>query len=117
MDSTEEENVRPWGRYDVLSEESGHKVKRVTVLPGKRLSLQVHERREEHWFVVRGEARVRIGRRSRRLRAGDSVDIARGVEHRMANVGDEDLVIIEVQRGDYLGEDDIRRIEDDFGRA
>ncbi len=108
---------RPWGFYEVLSDEADHKVKRITVRPGKRLSLQRHRRRSEHWFIVRGEALVTLDEREVPLGEGGSIDIPRGAAHRIANVGEEDLVFIEVQRGDYFGEDDIERLEDDFGRV
>ncbi len=108
---------RPWGFYEVLSDESDHKVKRITVKPGMRLSLQRHRRRSEHWFIVRGRALVTVDGREVELEGGDSIDIPQGAAHRIANTGEEDLVFIEVQRGDYFGEDDIERLEDDFGRV
>src|SRR5512145_2975910 len=111
------EGRRPWGMYTVLSEAADHKVKRIVVLPGKRLSLQRHRRRSEHWHVVRGEAVVTRDGERIALAAGGSVDIPRGAAHRIENPGTGELVFIEVQRGSYLGEDDIERLEDDFGRA
>ena len=116
MSKCNSENVRPWGRYDVLSEEKDYKVKRIEVLPGKRLSLQRHDRRSEHWIVVRGAAMVTVGDGRRRMAPGESVDIPCGTAHRIENVGADPLVLIEIQRGDYFGEDDICRLEDDFGR-
>ena len=113
----EKEDRRPWGRYTVLLEETGFKVKRIEVFPGKRLSLQRHGRRSEHWHVVKGSARVTVGEGDRRLESGDSVDIPAGKKHRVENVGREALLFIEIQQGDYLGEDDIERFEDDFGRV
>ncbi|MCP4041223.1 MAG: cupin domain-containing protein, partial [Gammaproteobacteria bacterium] len=107
---------RPWGHYEVLSDEPDHKVKRITVIPGARLSLQRHRRRSEHWHVVRGEAVVTLDQQEIALAAGESVDIPKGGVHRVANLGQEDMVFIEVQRGDYFGEDDIERLEDDYGR-
>ena len=112
-----EEDHRPWGFYRVLEDEPGHKVKRIVVIPGLRLSLQRHQRRAEHWFVLEGEALVTRGTHDLRLGPGDSIDIPRGTAHRIASVGAEPLVFIEVQHGDYFGEDDIERLEDDFGRA
>ena len=112
-----DEAQRPWGHYEVLSDEPDHKVKRITVMPGTRLSLQRHRRRSEHWYIVRGEAVVTLGRQEIALAAGESVDIPRDEVHRVANPGQEDLVLIEVQRGDYFGEDDIERLEDDYGRV
>jgi mannose-6-phosphate isomerase len=108
---------RPWGRYTVLDEGDGYKVKRIEVLPGKRLSYQKHASRTEHWTVVSGEARLTLDGRVVDLGAGGSVEISAGTPHRVANPGQETLVFIEVQRGHYLGEDDIVRLEDDYGRA
>jgi mannose-6-phosphate isomerase-like protein (cupin superfamily) len=92
-------------------------VKRIVVHPGKRLSLQRHRMRSEHWFVVRGEGMVTLGEARIPVKEGSSLDIPQGAAHRVQNVGDSPLVFIEVQRGDYFGEDDIERIEDDFGRV
>jgi mannose-6-phosphate isomerase-like protein (cupin superfamily) len=107
---------RPWGYYQILSDEKTHKVKRIIVNPGRRLSLQRHKRRSEHWYIVNGEALITVDDRNIILTGGGSVDIPQGALHRVENTGQEDLVFIEVQRGDYFGEDDIERIEDDFGR-
>jgi mannose-6-phosphate isomerase-like protein (cupin superfamily) len=111
-----EEDHRPWGYYTVLADESDHKVKRIVVYPGKRLSLQRHRRRSEHWFMLRGEAVVTLDNREIRLCDGEAVDIPQGAAHRIMNIGTVDLAFIEVQRGDYFGEDDIERLADDFGR-
>jgi mannose-6-phosphate isomerase-like protein (cupin superfamily) len=108
---------RPWGSFTVLDEGAGYKVKRIEVLPGKRLSYQRHARRAEHWMVVAGTARVTLDGEDVTVRLGETVDIAVGTAHRIENPGDDALVFIEIQRGDYLGEDDITRIEDDFGRV
>lgn len=109
---------RPWGSFEVLADDgSDHKVKRITVLPGRRLSLQYHGRRREHWIVVSGEALVTVGGEQVRLSAAQAVDIPRRAAHRVENIGPGDLVFIEVQQGDYFGEDDIVRVEDDFGRT
>lgn len=107
---------RPWGSYTIIDAGEGFQVKRIEVLPGKRLSYQKHARRAEHWFVVRGVARVTLDGRELDLRPGEAVDIAIGAAHRVENPGTEDLVFIEVQQGDYLGEDDIVRLQDDYGR-
>lgn len=108
---------RPWGGYEVLSEDRhDHKVKRITVLPGKRLSLQYHGRRREHWIIISGTALVTVGKEEVELKPAQAIDIPRGAAHRIENVGRDDLVFVEVQQGDYFGEDDIVRIEDDFGR-
>ena len=108
---------RPWGTYTVLDEADGFKVKRIEVLPGKRLSYQKHAQRAEHWFVVAGTARVTLDDNEIIVNAGEAIDIAVGAAHRVENPGDETLVFIEVQRGGYLGEDDIVRLQDDFGRV
>ena len=109
---------RPWGSYTILDENAGFfKVKRIEVLPEKRLSYQSHEHRAEHWFVVQGVARVTLNGEPRDLGVGQYIDIAVGDKHRVENPkSDETLIFIEVQRGRYLGEDDIVRYEDDFGR-
>jgi mannose-6-phosphate isomerase len=107
----------PWGTWSVLDEGERFKVKRIEVLPGKRLSYQKHLGREEHWHVVKGRALVTIDGSTRALEEGDCIAIRREAFHRIENAGDSTLVFIEVQRGDYLGEDDIVRISDDYGRA
>jgi mannose-1-phosphate guanylyltransferase/mannose-6-phosphate isomerase len=108
---------RPWGSYTVLEEGSRYKVKRVTVNPGGRLSLQYHHRRSEHWVVAAGTARVTCGERVFELRVNESTGIPQGTPHRLENPGTVLLDIIEVQCGDYVGEDDIVRIADDYGRT
>ena len=108
---------RPWGSYDSIDQGSGFQVKRIFVDPGKKLSLQRHKHRSEHWVVVKGEAEVTVGEVVTRLTANQSTYIAAGVVHRLANPGLEALEIIEVQTGSYLGEDDIERLEDDFNRV
>jgi len=95
---------------------AGCGVKEITVNPGQRLSLQRHRKREEHWFIHRGEARVTINDVARVLSVGQYIDIPRECKHRIENIGKEDLVFIEIQTGEYFGEDDIERIEDDHGR-
>ncbi len=112
-----EYDERPWGNYTVLDEGEGYKVKRIEVLPGKRLSYQKHARRAEHWMMVKGIARVTLDGALIDLKAGEHVDIPLGAAHRIENPGDEIMVFIEVQQGDYLGEDDITRLQDDFGRT
>ena len=107
---------RPWGSFTVLDEGSGYKVKRIEVLPKKRLSYQRHFHRAEHWFVVHGIAKVTLNDREFLVKEGESVEIPLEAKHRVENPADELCVFIEVQRGDYLGEDDIERFEDDFGR-
>ncbi len=108
---------RPWGSYTVLEEGPGFKVKRVTVNPGGRLSLQLHHQRSEHWVVIAGTARVTRGGESFDLHVGQSTAIPVETQHRLENPGPETLHIIEVQNGPYLGEDDIVRFQDDYGRG
>jgi mannose-6-phosphate isomerase len=108
---------RPWGTYEVLDEGELFKVKRIEVLPGKRLSYQKHSKRAEHWFVVSGQAKVTLDDHEIIVTAGNAIDIPIGAAHRVENDGAEVLVFIEVQRGTYLGEDDIVRLHDDFGRV
>ena len=108
---------RPWGSYTVLDAAESHKVKRIEVLAGHRLSYQRHERRAEHWFVVAGEAAVTLDDVVHRLRPGDAIDIPEGAAHRIANPGADTLVFVEVQVGVYFGEDDIVRLDDDYGRT
>jgi mannose-6-phosphate isomerase-like protein (cupin superfamily) len=110
-------DIRPWGRYTILDEGIGYKVKRIEVLPGKRLSYQKHAQRAEHWMVVAGMARMTLEEQILMLGPGDTVDIPIGAAHRIENPGEEQLIFIEIQRGDYLGEDDIVRLQDDFGRS
>ena len=108
---------RPWGTFTVLDEGDGFKVKRIEVLPGKRLSYQQHAQRAEHWVVVQGNAKVTLDGQDVIVKPGEAIDIAVGTAHRVENSGDELLVFIEVQHGNYLGEDDIVRLQDDFGRV
>ncbi len=108
---------RPWGAYTVLEEGEGYKVKRIQVHTGKRLSLQLHHRRSEQWVVVAGTARVTVDDRVLDLVSGQGAEIPVGARHRLENPGREPLQLIEVQSGAYLGEDDIVRLEDDYGRV
>ncbi len=108
---------RPWGRYTVMQGGPGYKVKKVVVDPGCRLSLQLHHRRAEHWVVVQGEARVTIGEKVSLILPNQSVYIPLETAHRLENPGAEPLALIEVQTGDYLEEDDIVRLADDFWRV
>ncbi|MCX7823186.1 MAG: glycosyltransferase [Syntrophobacterales bacterium] len=111
------EDHRPWGFYEILSDKEDHKVKRITVYPGKRLSYQRHFRRAEHWYVVSGKAVVTLDGREYELETGNAIDIPVGSWHRIKNAGPWNLTFIEVQTGDYFGEDDIERAEDDYGRV
>lgn len=109
--------TRPWGSWQVLDTGDGYKVKRIEVEPGQRLSYQTHEHRSEHWVVVTGTATCVLDGRSILVRPGESVDVPVGAAHRISNAHNDILVIIEVQRGAYTGEDDIVRLEDDYGRS
>ena len=111
------EDHRPWGYYRVLDDEPDHKVKRIVVYPKQRLSLQRHRHRMEHWYVVQGHAVVTRNDEEIPLKSGQAIDIPQGAWHRIMNSGDENLIFIETQTGDYFGEDDIERSEDDYGRA
>jgi mannose-6-phosphate isomerase-like protein (cupin superfamily) len=112
-----EEEKRPWGSFHTLEEGPGYKIKRLVVLPGKRLSLQRHRHRAEHWVVVAGTATIVNGARTLRLRPRACAVIPRQAWHRIENHGRSVVVIIEVQHGTYLGEDDIVRMQDDYGRV
>ncbi|MGV8058138.1 MAG: phosphomannose isomerase type II C-terminal cupin domain [Smithellaceae bacterium] len=108
---------RPWGYYEVLAEASNHKVKKIVVEPNGRLSLQSHKLRREHWFVVAGHGRAVVDGTELPLCAGSVIDIPALARHRVQNSSTENLIIIEVQTGEYFGEDDIERFEDDYGRT
>ena len=108
--------LRPWGWFETVSEAPGHKIKRIGVLPGQQISLQKHLSRAEHWVVVQGQARVTLDERVFDLTVGQHCDIALGQVHRLGNPTDAALEIVEVQFGAYLGEDDIVRLGDDYGR-
>jgi mannose-1-phosphate guanylyltransferase/mannose-6-phosphate isomerase len=107
---------RPWGTYATLKPEDGYRVKRITVAPGQKLSLQYHHKRAEHWVVTQGKAIVQIGDDEFETGAGEYRYIPLGEKHRLTNIGDSELVLVEVQVGSYLGEDDIVRVEDIYGR-
>ena len=113
---TIERTIRPWGWYETLSEVPGNKVKRLHVAPGQQISLQKHSRRHEHWVVTQGTARVTLDDRVFDLGLGQCCDSAIGQVHRVANQTDRPVEIVEVQFGSYLGEDDIVRLQDDYGR-
>jgi mannose-6-phosphate isomerase len=112
-----ERGERPWGTYTVLEENKSYKIKRIEVLPGQRLSLQMHHHRSEHWIVVSGTAKVTCDDREFIVNVNESTFIPVGKSHRLENPGLITLVIIEVQSGEYLGEDDIVRYQDDYQRA
>ena len=110
-------NKRPWGYYEVLSDAPDHKVKRIVVEPGGVLSLQSHKLRSEHWFVVSGKGIVSVDGKDYSVQNGSVFDIPSKITHRLENASTENLVIIEIQTGEYFGEDDIERFEDKYGRA
>ena len=108
---------RPWGSWHVIDVGQGYKVKRIHVTPGQRLSYQLHAHRSEHWVVLYGVATCVIDDVTNVIGPGHSIDVPLGARHRLCNNGTEELVIIEVQRGGYTGEDDIVRLDDDYGRS
>lgn len=108
--------LRPWGSFTVLEEGRGYKIKRIEVKPGHRLSLQMHHHRSEHWIVVSGTARVICGDREVLLSSNQSTYVPPCTHHRLENPGVIPLILIEVQNGEYLGEDDIVRFDDDYAR-
>jgi len=112
-----ERGERPWGTYTVLDENKSYKIKRIEVLPGQRLSLQMHHHRSEHWIVVSGTAKVTCGEQESIINVNESTFIPMGRLHRLENPGIIPLTIIEVQSGEYLGEDDIVRFQDDYQRV
>lgn len=108
---------RPWGSFQVLEDTDTYKVKRISVDPGQRLSYQKHAKRAEHWVVVAGTARVTLDGATIDLGIGDAIDIPLEAAHRMENPGEVEMIFIEVQIGTYFGEDDIVRLDDDYGRS
>lgn len=109
--------VRPWGSFTILEEGKNYKIKRIEVNPGNRLSLQMHHHRSEHWIVVSGTARVTCGEGETLLLTNQSTYVPPCTAHRLENPGVVPLVLIEVQNGEYLGEDDIVRYQDDYARV
>jgi mannose-6-phosphate isomerase-like protein (cupin superfamily) len=109
--------TRPWGYYEILYTENGMQIKRLVVHKGKRLSLQSHKKRSEHWYIRSGNALTQVEDQEYNLGAGHSITILKGEKHRVTAAGKKDLELIEIQEGTYLGEDDIVRYDDDFGRA
>jgi mannose-6-phosphate isomerase-like protein (cupin superfamily) len=110
------ENIRPWGRYDILDQGNGFQVKRITVQPGQRLSYQRHQHREECWIILSGKVRFTLDDVDTEHESGAVLIIPAGSKHRVACVGEQPAQFIEVQQGSYLGEDDIERFSDDYGR-
>jgi len=117
--NTESEKVvsRPWGSFEVIGSGEGYQVKRILIHPGESLSLQLHNYRNENWVVVQGQATVVLGDREITLKHNESIYIPHKTRHRLANHGETLLIVIEIQTGDYLGEDDIIRFSDKYGRA
>ncbi len=109
--------TRPWGSFTILEETESYKTKRIDVNPGKRLSYQSHEKRDELWIIVAGSAKITLDDKDHFLKYGENIVIKTKQKHRIENVGDEICSFIEVQTGTYFGEDDIVRYEDDFKRA
>lgn len=111
-----EHDKRPWGEYWVLEDAPTHKVKRIKVNPGGRLSYQYHHKRSEVWTIIQGVGRITLNGEVRDYHSGETIFIPQGDKHRIENPGTEPCVFIEVQHGSYFGEDDIVRIEDDYNR-
>jgi len=112
-----ERDDRPWGYFEVVDEGAGFRVKRICVRSGERISYQRHTARSEHWYVVSGSGVVTLDDETHEVGPGDTVDIAAGSWHRIASPGPTDVVFIEIQTGSYFGEDDIERVDDDYGRT
>jgi len=112
----EENETRPWGKYEILLSSDNCKVKKITVNPGGRLSYQYHHKRSEVWTVTSGVATITLDDDIQDYSYGETILIPKGTKHRVENRGEEDLNFIEVQHGSYFGEDDIVRIEDDYNR-
>jgi len=107
---------RPWGTYKVLEEDTGFKVKRIEVLPDAELSLQMHNHRAENWIIVKGTAEITLDDKPYKLNINERIFIPEKTKHRIKNISSKKLIFIEVQTGEYLGEDDIIRFEDKYGR-
>ncbi|MBY0404631.1 MAG: phosphomannose isomerase type II C-terminal cupin domain [Cyanobacteria bacterium] len=108
---------RPWGSFTVLKDEPHYKLKQLLVKPQHRLSLQMHHKREEHWVVTAGEPTITVDEKVWKAKTGEYIHIPKGSKHRLENQGSVQVEIIEVQQGDYFGEDDIVRFEDDYKRV
>lgn len=109
--------TRPWGGYIILLDEENCKVKKLIINPKKRFSLQYHNKRTETWTIVKGDLKITVGEITKIYHYGETISVPMGTLHRIENIGDKEAEIIEVQTGTYFGEDDIVRIEDDFGRV
>lgn len=110
-------SVRPWGNYKVLHDGEDCKVKIIEVLPGQRLSLQSHEKRNEYWYIITGQGLMTLGNFVFPIKKGGKINIPVKMKHRIENTGTEVLKFVEIQTGSYFGEDDIVRYDDDYGRA
>jgi len=117
LEKTRREDHRPWGYYKILADSDRYKAKEIVVFPNKRLSLQRHRQRSEHWLFIEGQAQLTLGDKTITAMPGQSFDIPPGTLHRVANQHDKNVRFIEIQTGDYFGEDDIERFDDDFGRV
>lgn len=117
MNKVGETYTRPWGTYRTIEQRANYQIKHIVVNPGKRLSLQYHHKRDEHWTFIKGTGSVRLDDETKSLSVNDSIYIPKLSKHRVTNDTEHPVEFIEIQIGDYLGEDDIVRIEDDFGRA
>lgn len=107
---------RPWGKYYVLADELRYKLKRIEVNPGQKLSYQYHHKRQEQWTVIEGKATIILNDEEFSLGYGESIFIPQGAKHRIMNLSDEPVILIEVQTGTYFGEDDIIRLDDEYDR-
>lgn len=116
MNVTREFVARPWGGFEVLTEGNGYKVKSLTIAPGHRFSLQKHRNRSEYWHILRGSGKGNRDGVAYDLRAGDDFYVPAHSSHRLENNGQSEMIVLEVQRGEWLEESDIERIEDDYGR-
>lgn len=108
--------IKPWGSYEILSSESGHKTKIIKVMPNESLSLQFHKRRDEHWIVVQGFGEITLDNEISKIKKNHHIYIKREMNHRIRNIGKSDLIFIEVSIGNYIEEDDIVRLDDKYGR-
>ena len=111
-----EKEIKPWGKFFVIEENENYKIKRIEVEPGQRLSYQYHNKRSETWIIIKGKCKITIEDLENKNKKGDVIQIPQGAKHRVENIGKHKLVFIEIQIGEYFGEDDIIRIQDDYKR-
>lgn len=109
--------TRPWGFYEIIQENPIYKIKKIVVLPGKRLSLQKHQFRKEYWIIITGEGIATLNDQQINVSAGSTIHVDLQDIHRIENTGHDELIFIEIQTGTYFGEDDIERLHDDYGRV